>query len=194
MFQQPHDIHFTLPHWLETFAGSYRPSVVLGERMRFVIEASRKNVEEGTGGPFAAAVFDCGTGNLLSLGVNLVCTGRSSILHAEIVALALAQRKTGTYDLGGAGMPPYELATSTEPCAMCFGAIPWSGVRHLATAALDEDAGSIGFDEGPRPEDWIRELESRGIRVTTGVEREAARDVLRLYARNGGHIYNSREP
>lgn len=182
-----------MPEWLESYASTYDPLPSLEARMRFVIDASRKNVEEGSGGPFAAAVFEIGSGQLVSLGVNLVVTRKSSILHAEMVAIALAQMELGAYDLGGTGMTPHELVTSTEPCAMCFGAIPWSGVRHLATGASSEDARAIGFDEGPKPDSWIAELESRGIRVTPGVERAAARDVLQLYARTGGHIYNSRK-
>lgn len=193
MFHQPRHIDFSLPEWLESYAGTYQHSASLDARMRFVIGAARKNVEVRSGGPFAAAVFEIGTGKLVSLGVNLVFTQSSSILHAEMVAIALAQMKLGTYDLGGPDMPTHELVTSTEPCAMCFGAIPWSGLRHLVTGAFSEDARAIGFDEGPKPENWIEELEARGIRVTTGVERDAARDVLQLYARKDGHIYNSRK-
>jgi len=159
----------------------------------FVIGAARRNVEECTGGPFAAGVFECGTGELVSLGVNLVFTQKSSILHAEMVAIALAQMKLCAYDLGGPDMSSHELVTSAEPCAMCFGAILWSGVRHLVTGACSGDARAIGFDEGSKPVNWVQELESRGIRLTTGVERDAAREVLQLYARTGGQIYNSRK-
>ncbi|UWX58465.1 nucleoside deaminase [Chlorobaculum sp. MV4-Y] len=182
-----------MPEWLERYASTYDPLPSLEARMRFVIDASRKNVEEGSGGPFAAAVFEIGSGQLVSLGVNLVFTQKSSILHAEMVAIALAQKQLDAYDLGSPDMPAHELVTSTEPCAMCFGAIPWSGIRHLVTGAFSEDAKAIGFDEGPKPENWTEELEARGIRVTTCVEREAAREVLQLYARTGGHIYNSRK-
>jgi tRNA(Arg) A34 adenosine deaminase TadA len=193
MFHQPSHIHFSLPSWLESYASTHKPSASIEERMRFVIGAARKNVEERSGGPFAAAVFEIESGMLVSLGVNLVLTRQSSILHAEMVAIVLAQMKLGAYDLGGSDMPAHELVTSAEPCAMCFGAVPWSGVRHLVTGARSEDAREIGFDEGPKPENWIEELESRAIRVTTGVEREAAREVLQHYARTGGHIYNSRK-
>ena len=55
--------------------------------------------------------------------------------------------------------------TSTEPCAMCLGAIPWPGVGHIATAAHDMDARAIGFEEGSKPDDWVKELELRGIKV-----------------------------
>lgn len=193
MFHQPNHIHFSLPSWLDSYASTYNLSPLLEERMRFVIGAARRNVEAGSGGPFAAAVFEIESGMLVSLGVNLVLSQQSSILHAEMVAIALAQLKLGAYDLGGSDMPAHELVTSAEPCAMCFGAVPWSGVRHLVTGASSEDAKAIGFDEGPKPPDWIEELESRAIRVTTGVEREAAREVLQHYARTGGHIYNSRK-
>jgi hypothetical protein len=57
MFHQPSHIHVTLPKWLESYADTYMPSSSLNERMMFVIEASRRNVEEGSGGPFAAALF-----------------------------------------------------------------------------------------------------------------------------------------
>jgi len=193
MFSQPGQVNFTLPKWIDEYSDTYTPTTDLSERMRFVIEASKRNVEENTGGPFAAAIFESKTGCLVSLGVNLVTTQGMSILHAEIVAIAVAQRKLGTYDLGGVEMPTHELVTSTEPCAMCFGAVPWSGVRHIATAAFDEDARSIGFDEGPKPKDWIQELESRGIKVSNNIERKGAKEVLELYANSGGHIYNSKE-
>lgn len=193
MTKQSNIIEFTLPEWLAEYAGSYRVSVVLEERMRFVIGAARRNIEEGTGGPFAAAVFEHETGKLVSLGVNLVVSRNSSILHAEMVAIMLAQQQLVTYDLSAPGMPAHELLSSAEPCAMCFGALPWSGVRYVATGAQSEDAKSIGFDEGAKPENWIAELESRGIEVRTDVDREQAREVLLLYQQSGGRIYNSKE-
>lgn len=114
------------------------------------------------------------------------------MLHAEIVALLLAQARLGTWDLGAPGLPTHELATSTEPCSMCLGAVPWSGVRGLLAAARDEDARAIGFDEGAKPAAWWRELEARGIRVTRDVLRAQGRAVLQEYGRRGGAIYNSR--
>jgi hypothetical protein len=74
----------------------------------------------------------------------------------------------GDFDLGGPRHPLYELVASTQPCAMCLGATPWSGVRHLVCGARDEDAEEIGFDEGMKPADWIRSLEERGITVEEG--------------------------
>ena len=141
----------------------------------------------------AAAIFESESGKLISLGVNLVTTEELSIFHAEIVAFALAQRKLGSYDLGRQGFPEHELVTSTEPCAMCFGAIHWSGVRRVITGTQDSDARRIGFDEGPKMIDWRNELEKRGIKTLCDIDREAAVLVLSEYSMRGGHIYSSRE-
>ena len=158
--------------------------------MGFVVGASRENVRRGTGGPFGAAVFD-ESGKLISLGVNIVEASNCSVLHAEIVAIALAQKALGRYDLSDGGREQYELAASTEPCAMCFGAVPWSGVSRLVCGARDEDARSIGFDEGPKLANWVKALEQRGITVVRDVLREEAAAVLREYGEGGGTIYNA---
>ncbi len=160
--------------------------------MGFVIAASRENIQRGTGGPFGAGVFDS-DGKLISLGVNIVEASNCSILHAEMVAIALAQKAVGRYDLSNGGKEDYELVASTEPCAMCFGALPWSGVKRLTCGARDEDARSIGFDEGPKLDNWSQALEHRGITVVRDVLRQEAAKVLQDYAESGGAIYNSGE-
>lgn len=193
MFSQPDALTIELPVWLAAFAQTYVPSGDIAQRTAFVIAAAQRAVDERSGGPFAAAVFEQESGALVALGVNLVTTQRLSLLHAEMVALALAQRKLGTYDLGAAALPRHELVTSTEPCAMCLGAIPWSGVTRVVTAARDEDARRIGFDEGAKPVRWAASLQQRGIAVVTDVQRAAARAVLEDYAASGGRIYRSRE-
>jgi tRNA(Arg) A34 adenosine deaminase TadA len=192
MTSQQSDIHIALPDWLSGFAA--RDSVIesVEDRMGFVIEASRANILARTGGPFAAAVFEVGTGRLVSLGVNLVPHANLSVLHAEIVAVTLAQLARENYDLQSADLPRHELVASTEPCAMCYGAVLWSGIARLVCGARSEDARDIGFDEGPRQMDWQTALEERGIEVLRDVRRDDAAAVLAEYHRLGGRIYNSR--
>jgi tRNA(Arg) A34 adenosine deaminase TadA len=163
------------------------------DRMRFAVELSRLNVGHGTGGPFGAAIFERETGRLLAPGVNLVVGSGCSVFHAEMVAIMVAQKVVGTFDLGADNLPPYELVATTEPCAMCLGATPWSGVRHLVCGARDEDARAVGFDEGSKMSEWVGSLEDRGISVERNVLREEAVAVLREYAERGGEIYNSRQ-
>lgn len=184
-------ITLQLPDWLPALlAGHQEPLPDPESRMRLAIELSRRNIEQGTGGPFGAAVFDLTTGRLVGAGVNRVVPAGLSIAHAEIMALCDAQQSLTTFDLSAADSGRFELVSSCEPCAMCFGAIPWSGISSLLCGATDHDARSIGFDEGPRHPQWREELQRRGISVRTRVCRDAAREVLQDYAASNGTIYN----
>lgn len=161
------------------------------DRMRFVLDLARENVAAG-GGPFAAAVFEDASGRLLAAGANRVMASGCSCAHAEILALSLAQRRLGHYDLGAPSFPSCELVSSAEPCLMCLGAVLWSGVRVLSFGARGEDVTAQGFDEGPKPADWVGELRRRGIEVRTDVLRDEAREILLAYRAAGGPIYNAR--
>jgi tRNA(Arg) A34 adenosine deaminase TadA len=186
-------IELALPEWLQDAAKSFPEILQTSEsRMELAIELAGLNVSNGTGGPFGAVIVERSTGRLIAPGINLVVSGNCSVAHAEMVAIMLAQKSLGSFDLGGDGLPDCELVSSTEPCAMCLGAVPWSGVRSLVCGARDEDARAIGFDEGDKPSDWIACLEGRGIHVQQDVCREAAAGVLRDYVASGGALYNSR--
>lgn len=161
--------------------------------MRFVLQLALCNVMLKTGGPFGAAVFEARTGRLVSIGVNLVASTNCSLAHAEMVALANAQLLFGHFDLGAAGLPKLELVTSCEPCAMCYGAIPWSGVRKVLCGARARDASAIGFDEGPKPKNWVMALKKRGIAVSRDLCRDEAVAVFQRYKEAGGDIYNARK-
>jgi len=181
-----------LPDWVEGFiGGAERIFTSIEERMRLVITLSRLNIEHKTGGPFGAAVFEQESGKLIAAGVNIVIPASCSIAHAEIIAISISQQVLGNYDLSSKETPSYELVTSTAPCAMCLGAIPWSGVRRVICGARDEDARSIGFDEGTKPQNWVLSLETRGITVIQDVLREEARKILSQYYESGGIIYNA---
>lgn len=183
-------LSIVLPAWLQGRLDAAPAAIAeLPERMRFVIGLSRLNIEHATGGPFGAAVFTMEGGELIAAGVNLVTSTGVSIAHAELIALAFAQRRVGHYHLDAPQYPPMELVTSTEPCAMCLGAIPWSGVRRVVCGADEVDARAIGFDEGDKPGHWQASLERRGILVHRHVLREEAAAVLKQYARAGGPIY-----
>lgn len=146
-------IEIRLPEWIGAMVAERGKGLTTVEsRMRFVIELARGNVERRTGGPFGAAVFETGSGRVVGAGVNLVEASNCSFAHAEMLAIATAQQAVGHYDLGS-GSAVHELVTSAEPCAMCLGAIPWSGVRRVVCGARGEDACEIGFDEGAKPAD-----------------------------------------
>jgi tRNA(Arg) A34 adenosine deaminase TadA len=191
--KHPTSVVLTLPDWLNDMLVS--SEIVLPDpeqRMRWVIGLSRRNVEERSGGPFAAGVFERETGRLLGAGVNRVEPLNLSPAHAEVVAIAFAQRRMKKYDLNAAGAGS-ELVASSQPCLMCLGAILWSGVTRLAYAATAADVtGILGFDEGPLPRGWPGELNKRGITVAGEFLRAEAVEVLELYRKTAGTVYNSR--
>jgi len=161
-------------------------------RMALAIELADRNWREGSGGPFAALVVDAASGELVSAGVNLVLSSGLSSLHAEVTALSLAQRRLGRWDLG-AGGAELELVVNWATCVMCYGATMWSGVRRLVIAGDGDECEQLtGFDEGPMPADWMGEFERRGIRVHSGVRREAAIEVFRAFGASDAVVYNAR--
>ncbi len=182
-------ITLNLPDWVDSFVKMDSQFVTDEDRMRFVISLSEQNVVNKTGGPFAAAVFNRKSGALIAPGVNVVVASSCSLAHAEMMAIGIGQKRMGNFDLG----IDCELFASTAPCAMCLGAIPWSGVGRLVCGARDHDARSIGFDEGAKISNWIETLTTRGINVRTDLLRNEAKSVLDFYASQGGKIYNSRD-
>ena len=180
----------TLPDWTAEFA---QPGMVVAadaDRMRLAIRLARENVLRGTGGPFGAAIFERHTGRLVGVGVNSVIRLNSSLVHAEVTAIADAQSRLGSWTLGAEGMPAHDLFSSCAPCAMCLGATMWSGVKRLICAAAQEDAEALGFDEGPVFAESYEHLVRAGIEVVQDLLQDEARAVFALYQERGGPIYN----
>jgi tRNA(Arg) A34 adenosine deaminase TadA len=179
-----------LPAWVEPFLKDWQePLTSISRRMALAVALSEENVRRDTGGPFGAVVVREDSGELISVGINLVTETGLSLAHAEIVALTLAQTALGDWNLSRPG--PLQLITSCEPCAMCFGAVPWSGVKSLVCGARKKDAEAAGFDEGDKPDNWVRSLQRRGIVVQCSVSRTEAASVLARYKKDGGAIYNA---
>jgi tRNA(Arg) A34 adenosine deaminase TadA len=190
-----HDFTLALPDWVRE-EQQRLPALMptLEARMDAVIHFARLNFERGTGGPFAAGVFERDSGKLIVIGVNRVVASNCSSAHAEVMALSLAQRHLGTYDLGGAGLPTHQMVVNWLPCAMCFGALLWSGVRSLVIAGSGAELEQItGFDEGPIHPEWEKELAKRGIELVNHVQREKALEGYRAFAASGSRVYNSRQ-
>jgi len=184
-------IEISMPSWTRTFIAARMGDDFSSPeaRMAFVIALSAENSRQGTGGPFGAAVFTHGTHELVACGVNRVEPEGLAVAHAEIMALSLAERHIGRFDLGPEDM---ELVTSSQPCLMCCGAAIWAGVRSVLIGARREDVETLaGFDEGPLPDNWEAEFSRRGITVTPDILREQACAVLRSWSKTGARAYNS---
>lgn len=175
-----------VPQWLSQLEKPYIGAAMPddNDKMKFVVNLACENVMHGTGGPFAAAIFDMENHTLLATGVNVVVPAHQSSAHAEMTAYSRAQNILRTHDLRG-----YMLVTSCEPCAMCYGATPWSGVQKMIYGATKAMAENAGFDEGDKGEAWKESLAKRGIEVIGPLLGEDANTPFMLYRQNSGVIY-----
>jgi|LSQX01.2.fsa_nt_gb tRNA(Arg) A34 adenosine deaminase TadA len=157
------------------------------DAMSTAISISSLNVKRGYGGPFGAVAVESGSRKIVATGMNVVLTAKSSLLHAEIACIIRAQKALNSHTLKSADIILY---SSSEPCAMCMGAIPWSGISQLVCAARDEDVRAIGYDEGLKPDNWAGNFNKQyGIKVIRDFMRDEAVSVLQSYAHKNGIIY-----
>jgi len=121
------------------------------KHLRTAIEVARRAREHGNH-PFGAILVDENNQVLLDA-ENTVVTEKDCTGHAETNLIRLASQN----------YPPEQLAkctlyTSTEPCAMCAGAIYWGNVNRVVFALSE-----VGLYElvGPSPDQMI--LSSREV-------------------------------
>lgn len=181
-------VHLTLPAWVHELAPAGTVYESDDDKMRLAIELSRRNVDARSGGPFGAAVFDAQQ-RLIAVGVNRVEPHTCSAAHAEMMAYMTAQQRLQRFRINE-DAPGVTLATSSQPCCMCYGATFWAGIDTLLIGARAEDVMTLTeFDEGPLPADWIGEMERRGITVRCDLLRDDARAVLKHYTDSAGRMY-----
>jgi tRNA(Arg) A34 adenosine deaminase TadA len=177
-----------LPEWINERVEWQRPLTSDQEKMALTLTLAQENVRRKTGGPFASIIVHRQSGLLLSVGVNQVVPQNNSTLHGEVLAIMFGEQRLQQFSLGLA--EEYELFTSCEPCAMCMGAVLWSGVKRLVCAATGDDARAIGFDEGPVFESSYDYLQNAGVQVQRQLLQAEGRAVLESYVANGGQLYN----
>jgi tRNA(Arg) A34 adenosine deaminase TadA len=167
-----------LPLWLELLLPKLSSTCLTTqkEQMQFVLHLASRNVHFETGSPFAAAIFQSTTGKLISVGVNQVVLQKSVISHAEIVAMMLSEQ---------VNLTGYDLVTSSQPCAGCFGFIHWAKPTRLIYSTSKEDVEALGFDEGPLVQHWEKRLRNNTQVIGPYMQSEGQK-VLKMYQ---GPIY-----
>ena len=100
------------------------------------IELAQRSRENGNH-PFGALLVDA-DGNVVLEAENTVVTGRDVTGHAETNLIRMA-----TVRFDPDFLQRCTLYTSTEPCAMCAGAIYWSNVRRVVFALSQEEIRRI---------------------------------------------------
>jgi tRNA(Arg) A34 adenosine deaminase TadA len=112
--------------------------------LRLAIAVSRRSREHGNH-PFGAVLADA-SGVVLLEAENSVVTTGDVTGHAETNLIRAASSTLPLKVLARA-----TLYASTEPCAMCAGAIYWSGVGRLVYAMAETDLLAITGDHPENP-------------------------------------------
>jgi tRNA(Arg) A34 adenosine deaminase TadA len=112
------------------------------KHLRAAIDLARSARAHGNH-PFGALIADA-HGNTLLEAENTVVTERDCTGHAETNLMRLASKHFSPDQLATC-----TLYTSTEPCAMCAGAIHWGGMGRVVYALSEEQLYAI---VGPSPE------------------------------------------
>ena len=141
------------------------------KHLRAAIDLARSARARGNH-PFGALIADA-HGNVLVEAENTVVSERDCTGHAETNLMRLASRQFSPDQLATC-----TLYTSTEPCAMCAGAIHWGGIGRVVYALSAERLYAI---VGPAPEHLrlpCREVFARSQRpvdvLGPALEQEAA--------------------
>ncbi|MBK9927815.1 MAG: nucleoside deaminase [Anaerolineales bacterium] len=121
------------------------------QHLRTAIEVAQSAREHGNH-PFGAILVDENDQVLLQA-ENSVITGRDCTGHAETNLMRLASQNYSAEKLSVC-----TLYTSTEPCAMCAGAIYWGNVGRVVYALSEVDLYEI---VGPSPDQLV--LSSREV-------------------------------
>jgi len=111
------------------------------QHLRSAISVAWRSREHGNH-PFGAVLVDEHNQVLLQA-ENTVTTGRDGTGHAETNLVRLA-----TQHFSSGQLARYTLYSSTEPCAMCAGAIHWSQIGRVVYALSEQDLYAI---IGPSP-------------------------------------------
>ena len=104
--------------------------------MREALKEAKKAKEKGEVPVGAIIVLD---GKIIARGHNMRENKKSSLCHAEIIAINKACKKLQNFRLENC-----EMYVTLEPCLMCAGAIIQSRIKKLAYGAEDPKYGMAG--------------------------------------------------
>lgn len=121
--------------------------------LRRAIELAASAREAGNH-PFGALIVDA-AGTTVIEAENTVVTRRDITGHAELNVVRAA-----SIELGDAALRGATLYTSTEPCAMCAGAVYWSGIDRVVYALGSDTLAALVED---LPEDSTLRLACREV-------------------------------
>lgn len=135
--------------------------------MNIALELAKEAASEGEVPVGAVALWE--DGRMVGLGRNRRERGKCALCHAEIEAIAQANKT-----LGGWRLHKCTLFVTLEPCPMCAGAIMNARIKRVVFGARDARAGAYGSVCN------INDLPlNHKTEVTSGVRQEECAGVLK---------------
>ena len=111
---------------------------------------------------------------IIARGYNRRNTDKSTLSHAEMIAIRKASKKLGDWRLEDCS-----LYVTLEPCQMCSGAIVQARIKQVVMGAMNEKAGCAGS--------VLNILENPSfnhqVLVEKGILREECTEILQLFFR-----------
>ena len=179
----------TYPPWVEERVSWHERLASDEDKMKLVLGLVLENRRRGTGGPFAAAIFQQHENRLVSIGLSMVLSTKCPLGHAPNVAISKACEAENTHDLGLDENKRFEIFLNCEPCTGCAHFILVSGIRRVVYAASGKVKERIGMEQGVQPLAHLREC---GIEVVSGVLANDAKRLIEESARSDEPPYNPR--
>lgn len=145
--------------------------------MKQAIELAKKAMANGDH-PFGALLVK--DGQVVLTAVNTVNSEHDITRHAELNLVSQASRQFPHEFLADC-----TLVTSTEPCAMCAGAIYWSGIRHVVFGCSEAALGQIAGGDFLIP---CKEIFARGADPVTVVGPVLEKEATAVHAQYWPHL------
>jgi len=125
--------------------------------LRRAFEVALRAREEGNL-PFGCVVADVAGSVVIEQGNRALVPVRDPTAHAESIAAGLAARRYQPEELAG-----FTLYSSAEPCAMCAGAIYWSGIGRVVFGLSERDLLAL---TGSHPANPTMDMPCREVLAT----------------------------
>lgn len=142
------------------------------------IELSKKAVY-----PYGAIIVK--NGEIIGRSDSDVPVSKTSYSHAELRAIEDAMDHLGGH-LCAEGGKDCVIYSSCEPCAMCMGAILYTGIEKLVYGATLEDSKECVNDILVKAQVVADNCKNRNIEIIKELHREKAVEVLRSFKLNEG--------
>ena len=113
-------------------------------------------------------------GRIVGRGHNSTETEKDPTCHAEVSALRDAAKTLGGWRLIGCDM-----FVTTEPCAMCAGAIVLARIERLYVGTMDPKAGACGSLRNIVCDERL----NHQVELTTGIMQEECSEILKRFFR-----------